>query len=65
MVNMKGNFAAIVLIVIGVVILLRNLGMLNFNFVEVIGVWWPVVLIALGAGLFLMPKEMSNSSDKR
>jgi Domain of unknown function (DUF5668) len=62
---MKGNFAAIVLIVIGAVILLRNLGMLNFNFVEVIGVWWPAVLIALGIGLFLMPRDTSSSSDKR
>jgi hypothetical protein len=62
---MKGNFAAIVLIVIGAVILLRNLGMLNFNFVEVIGVWWPVALIGLGVGLFLMPRETSSSSDKR
>jgi hypothetical protein len=62
---MKGNFAAIVLIVIGAVILLRNLGMLNFNFVEVVGVWWPVVLIGLGVGLFLMPRDTSSSNDKR
>jgi hypothetical protein len=62
---MKGNFAAIVLVVIGAVILLRNLGMLNFNFVEVVGVWWPVVLIGLGVGLFLMPRDTSSSNDKR
>jgi hypothetical protein len=62
---MKGNFAAIVLVVIGAIILLRNLGMLNFNFVEVVGVWWPVVLIGLGVGLFLMPRDTSNSNDKR
>jgi hypothetical protein len=61
---MKGNFAAIVLVVIGAVILLRNLGMLNFNFVEVVGVWWPVVLIGLGVGLFLMPRDTSSSNDK-
>ena len=62
---MKGNFAAIVLVVIGAIILLRNLGMLNFNFIELVGVWWPIVLIALGLGLFLMPRDSSNNKDKR
>jgi Domain of unknown function (DUF5668) len=62
---MKGNFAAIVLVVIGSIILLRNLGILNFNFFEVVGIWWPVVLIALGIALFLMPRDSSSGKDKR
>jgi hypothetical protein len=62
---MKGNFAAIVLIVIGTVFLLLNLGVLNFNLLQLVGVWWPVVLIGLGVGLFLMPRDTSSSNDKR
>lgn len=54
---MKGNFAAIVLILIGVGFLLSNLGMLNFSVIEVLRVWWPAALIAVGLALFLMPRD--------
>ena len=60
---MKGNFAAIVLILVGVAFLLNNLGLLNFSVVEVLRVWWPVVLIAIGAALFLMPREKKTDND--
>ncbi len=55
--KMKGNFAAIVLILIGVGFLLSNLGMLNFSVIEVLRVWWPAALIAVGLALFLMPRD--------
>jgi cytochrome c biogenesis protein CcdA len=63
--NMKGNFAAIVLIVLGAAFLLNNLGMLNFSITEVLRVWWPVVLIAIGAALFLMPRDKMDDHGKR
>jgi cytochrome c biogenesis protein CcdA len=63
--NMKGNFAAIVLIVLGAAFLLNNLGLLNFSLTEVLRVWWPVVLIAIGAALFLMPRDKTDDSAKR
>ncbi len=62
---MKGNFAAIVLIVLGAAFLLNNLGLLNFSLTEVLRVWWPVVLIAVGAALFLMPRDKTDDSAKR
>ncbi len=62
---MKGNFAAIVLVVVGVAFLLNNLGLLNFSVVEVLRVWWPVVLIAIGAALFLMPRDKTDNDGKR
>jgi Domain of unknown function (DUF5668) len=63
--NMKGNFAAIVLVLVGVAFLLNNLGLLNFSVVEVLRVWWPVVLIAIGAALFLMPRDKTDNDGKR
>lgn len=62
---MKGNFAAIVLIVLGAAFLLNNLGLFNFSLTEVLRVWWPVVLIAVGAAMFLMPRDKTDNSSKR
>jgi cytochrome c biogenesis protein CcdA len=63
--TMKGNFAAIVLIVLGAAFLLNNLGLLNFSLTEVLRVWWPVVLIVIGAALFLMPRDKMDDNGKR
>jgi hypothetical protein len=49
---MKGNFAAIVLIVVGALFLLTNLDVLSINIGEILRTWWPVILIILGLGLF-------------
>jgi hypothetical protein len=54
---MKGNFAAVTLILIGVVALAVNLGWLAFDLLEVLRTWWPLLPIALGAALFLTPGE--------
>lgn len=62
---MKGNFAAFVLIVVGAIFLLSNLGVLNFSLIDVLRVWWPAVLIALGAALFFIPSDKSGPQDKR
>jgi hypothetical protein len=52
---MKGNFAAIVLIVIGSFFLLSNLGLINVSLAELFKTWWPLILIAVGVSLFLAP----------
>jgi Domain of unknown function (DUF5668) len=62
---MRGNFAALVLILVGVAFLASNLGWLNFSMLEVLRVWWPVVLIVLGVAMFLMPRDKFDNSDKR
>ena len=54
---MKGNLAAIALIVIGVVALAINLGWLAFDLLDLLRTWWPVLPIALGIALFLTPGE--------
>jgi hypothetical protein len=54
---MKGNFAAVTLILIGVVALAVNLGWLAFDLLEVLRTWWPLLPIALGVALFLTPGE--------
>lgn len=54
---MKGNVAAVVLVLFGVVALAVNLGWLAFDLVELLRTWWPVLPIALGIALFLTPGE--------
>lgn len=49
----------IVLIVIGVLFLAHNLGWLAFaQLRELIGTWWPLILIALGIGGLLNRKRL-------
>lgn len=44
------RFGSIVLVVVGVVFLLHNLGVMSFQFLgSVLRTWWPVILIAVGA----------------
>ncbi len=45
---MKGHIAAIVLVVLGVFFLLTNLGLISISLRELLRVWWPVALIAVG-----------------
>ncbi len=54
---MKGNIAATVLVVLGAFFLLSNLGLINVSLREVLRVWWPVALIALGVALFFTPGD--------
>ena len=57
---MRGNVAAIVLIVVGSYFLLSNLGLINISLREVISTWWPLVLIAVGITMFVVPKDRSD-----
>lgn len=42
---------AIIVIVIGVIFLMQNLGIGNFDFGHLIRVWWPVILIVVGISM--------------
>ena len=59
---MKGNFAAIALIVVGAIALGVNLDLFELDLVALIRKWWPLALIALGIGLFLTPDDGKRSS---
>lgn len=52
---MKGNFGAIVLVLVGAFFLFSNLGLLNVSIAELLRTWWPAILIALGVGMFFVP----------
>ena len=52
---MRGNFAALALILAGVVALAVNLGILEVDLAQLLRTWWPVLLIILGVGVFLAP----------
>lgn len=52
---MRGNVAAIVLILVGSYLLLSNLGLINISMREIIATWWPAVLIAVGVSMFVTP----------
>ena len=57
---MKGNFGAAVLVLIGVVALAVNLDLVDINFIQLIRTWWPLLLIALGLGMFFAPHDGSK-----
>jgi hypothetical protein len=50
--HMRGKIAAIVLVVIGSIFLLSNLGLLSLSMRELFRTWWPLILIAVGVSLF-------------
>lgn len=57
---MKGNFAAIVLILVGSYFLLSNLGLLNISMREIIATWWPAILIGLGISMLFTRGKKSD-----
>ncbi|PKO89367.1 MAG: hypothetical protein CVU16_12220 [Betaproteobacteria bacterium HGW-Betaproteobacteria-10] len=59
---MKGNFAAIALIVIGVLALVVNLDLIEIDFVNLLRKWWPMALVALGIALYFTPDEAPRKS---
>ena len=57
---MKGNFAAIALLLIGVVALAVNLEFFELDLVQLMRKWWPLALIAVGVALFFTPGDDSR-----
>ncbi|GAB2540690.1 LiaI-LiaF-like domain-containing protein [Simplicispira piscis] len=57
---MRGNIAAIVLILAGGFMLLTNLGVIDISLRELLRTWWPLILIAVGVGLFLTPDRLKK-----
>jgi hypothetical protein len=58
---LKGHFAALLLIVVGTILLLDNLGLIAFSFTEIVRIGWPVLLIGLGIALFFTPGDSKKS----
>ena len=52
---MKGNFASIALVVIGLIALGVNLEVFELNFIDLLRKWWPLALVGLGVALYLTP----------
>jgi hypothetical protein len=57
---MKGNVAAIALIVFGTFFLLTNLGLINVSLADLFKTWWPAILIAVGVAMFFTPSNNNN-----
>ena len=45
---MRPSVSAFILIILGVLFLMHNLGFEMFNIGRLIATWWPLILIALG-----------------
>jgi hypothetical protein len=61
---MKGNFAAIVLVVVGVLALAANLGLFQVDLLGLVKTWWPLGLIVLGVALYFTPDADGKKRDK-
>jgi len=59
---MKGNFAAVALVIIGALALAVNLDLLEIDIVNLMRKWWPLALIAIGAALFFTPGDDARTS---
>lgn len=59
---MKGDFAAIALLVIGALALAVNLDLVEIDIVNLMRKWWPLALIAIGAALFFTPGDTPRKS---
>ncbi len=57
---MRGNVAAIVLVLVGTFFLLSNLGWIDISLTQLIKTWWPVLLIAVGVSLFFTPDKQKK-----
>lgn len=54
---MKGHIiAALVLIIVGTLFLLNNLGFTDLSLGRLISTWWPAILIVVGLGLLFNRK---------
>ena len=57
---MKGNIAAIVLIVVGVVALGANLDLFHVDIFALRGTWWPLIPIGVGLAMFFAPDDKDH-----
>jgi hypothetical protein len=57
----KGKTIGIVLIVIGVLFLLNNLNLIKLSIVEIIRVYWPIILIWIGVDKLLSKPVKTES----
>lgn len=57
---MKGNFAAITLVVIGGLALAVNLDWLEIDIVNLLRKWWPMGLVVLGIALYFTPDDKGD-----
>lgn len=62
---MRGNFGAVVLIVIGVLALAINLKLIEVDLAQLLRTWWPVLLIVLGIGMFSLPAPTASETSAR
>ena len=53
---MRPSASAVILIALGVLFLMHNLGFEPFNIGRLIATWWPVILIALGLQMLFKRK---------
>ncbi len=59
---MRGHFAAVVLVVLGIFFLLSNLGLITVSVAELVSTWWPLALIVVGLMLFFTPNGEKKPS---
>lgn len=57
---MRGNYGAIVLILVGAFWLLNNLGLIDISMWSLLRTWWPLILIGLGVSMFFTPGDKNK-----
>lgn len=57
---MRGNVAAVFLVLVGTFFLLSNLGWIDISLAQLVKTWWPLVLIGVGISLFFTPDKQKK-----
>ncbi len=60
----RNLIAALVLITLGVLFLLNNLGYTDLSLGRLISTWWPLILILVGISLLLRDRERTRNRDR-
>ena len=55
---MKANLIpALILIAVGILFLLKNLGLTDLNLGALLSTWWPAILIVVGIGMLFKNRD--------
>ena len=50
---MKFSTSGIVLVAMGLLLLLRNLGLFNIDLIPLLRTWWPLILVIVGISMMV------------
>lgn len=57
---MRNHIGGLIVLVLGILFLLDNLGIANIHVGWIIAKWWPVILILVGLRMLMRPRRSAD-----